>query len=1065
MSNQQLLSKLRGKDYQESYQEPRIMNYDKNIGVLHEGGIDIWQLTAPVIQNHLWDQSQFAKFELLEDGEHMIVEFDNRKFFLIEVDTFTILREYRLPENALRHNQLQNGDLLVVLRNEEFDPSLAEAAKHTEDKGMRNRESLRDLKKMAMEEDEGVKNEENFESQLRAVLEKNKFVKKSLKNVSSFRSNAQMPSGIDLDTVRTDTNDKDNKKMPVPDAIKLDMEEIEEDEEIMNDYNINSINRDTALSKYNQNVQKSNNESLINLREKKSTLAKKANESKFVNIRINGEVVSQPVNKKIFKYRLVRILMEHYSLNDPEEKGIHTLFQTNSEIIKLFSTLTEIKKDDDIKGATDHFKRFQSRVKANSRFAGNRVNLVLVGLLNKNIYEINYETNKYSVPIQEQIISERIFRSSVIQAALENAQEQGGGKKPGNLPLPIKKANTLNLTNADQVTGFDTNTEHDKLKSTQEIGDIALKPKETRALDSIHLIKALKYVDNHRVVMAAALHQNLISKKFSLKIYGQYESMPYSEIRINFDKSIKTSLAEEFYIELMRIPKKTEKEPIYHFFVYSSMFVATFTFNLHLNSLEFNHFLKKETSSYLNVRFSMNRRLFYIPMNSQIHIYDETLSHFIYFLETKHNIDETLLLDSRDLLIVYDKKKYYELDLDEFKFQTVLSSSSKALQSFRLLINFPVLTPGARWNATFYTKNKHQIFSVPFQENLDLLNFPFEDLQKCFLKKNYKKFLEKYAEYYFEQIKETARKDFIYGSLNPLLFSIYHNDSNLLEDLLDNYFYPNKIINYVSPLEYSFAMNYRTTIKVLCDKLIRRDDFISFSRSDFKNLLKSNILTCHKLIATLPGEPIVNILPKLVYMTSNVQAILHDYLTSLLIYIKKEDLKYTAKEPQELKPEKKKKNPLIDREITSDVEDELQAQSDRDLDIEIEKTTRRYVQDQDSDRLFKSEVIIKSVPFKYNYHYGTEDSVTFIYNYSISENQEFILSDWKEIVTNKWNGLKVPYMLITLLYFSYVLFFLLSSVFYNDITALRGFSLLLNIILIIFELIQMITYFNYKPKM
>jgi hypothetical protein len=266
-------------------------------------------------------------------------------------------------------------------------------------------------------------------------------------------------------------------------------------------------------------------------------------------------------------------------------------------------------------------------------------------------------------------------------------------------------------------------------------------------------------------------------------------------------------------------------------------------------------------------------------------------------------------------------------------------------------------------------------------------------------------------------------------------------------------------------LEYSFAMNYRTTIKVLCDHLIRRDDFISFSRADFKNLLKSNILACHKLIATFPGEPVINILPKLVYMTSNVKAILHDYLTSLLIYIKKEDLKYIDKEPEALEPEKQEKSKLADREISSDVNLEIMANSERDLDVEIEKTTKRYVQEQDSDHLFKSEVTIKSVPFKYNYHYGTEDSVTFIYNYSISENQEFILSDWKEIVTKKWKGLKVPYMLIALLYFSFVTIFLLSSVFYNDIAPLRGFSIFFNLILIIFELIQMITYFNYKPKM
>ena len=450
-------------------------------------------------------------------------------------------------------------------------------------------------------------------------------------------------------------------------------------------------------------------------------------------------------------------------------------------------------------------------------------------------------------------------------------------------------------------------------------------------------------------------------------------------------------------------------------------------------------------------------------MNSQIHIYDKSLSHFIFYLETERNIDETILLDGLNVMVIYDRKNYYELDLDEFKFKRILSASSDALENFRFLLNFNILVPGSKWIATFYTKNKHQIFSVPFQENLDLKYFPFEDLLKCFLKKNYKKYLLTFSQYYFDSLQKSDRKDFVYGSLNPLLFAIYHNDSNLLEELLEKYFYPKEIVNYVSPLEYSFAMNYRTTIKVLCDHLIRRDDFVHFSRADFKKLLKSNILTCHKLIATIPTEPMINILPKLVYMTSNVKGIFHDYLTSLLIYIKMEDLKHMGQEKEQIEPE----IPNISEDLLTLGSDhiKLMSKSEQDLDLEIEKTTRKFVKNKISDELFKSEVTIKSVPFKYNYNVGTEDSVTFIYNYSKTENQDFILSDWKEIVKSKWVAAKFPYMFLTFCYFSYMIFFLLSSVFYNDTVGLRAISLFLNVVLIIFELIQMLTYFSYKPLM
>jgi hypothetical protein len=199
-------------------------------------------------------------------------------------------------------------------------------------------------------------------------------------------------------------------------------------------------------------------------------------------------------------------------------------------------------------------------------------------------------------------------------------------------------------------------------------------------------------------------------------------------------------------------------------------------------------------------------------------------------------------------------------------------------------------------------------------------------------------------------------------------------------------------------------------------------------------------------------------------MTSKVNAIFENYLTSLLVYIKMEDLKYIDQQPKEniLEPDTKEENFDL---MGSQKNLMLMSKSQKDMDLEIDRTTKKYVMDKTSNNLYKSEVNIKSVPFKYNYNYGTEDSVTFIYNYSTSENQDFILSDWKEIIRSKWKGVKFPYMFLTFCYFSYTIFFLLSSVFYNDISGLRGMSIFLNIILIIFELIQMITYFSYKPIM
>jgi hypothetical protein len=177
-----------------------------------------------------------------------------------------------------------------------------------------------------------------------------------------------------------------------------------------------------------------------------------------------------------------------------------------------------------------------------------------------------------------------------------------------------------------------------------------------------------------------------------------------------------------------------------------------------------------------------------------------------------------------------------------------------------------------------------------------------------------------------------------------------------------------------------------------------------------------------------------------------------------------EDLKYIDKQPKEDISEPDVKEENLDL-MGSNENLMLMSRSEKNMDLEIDRTTKKYVEEKNSDNLYKSEVSIKSVPFKYNYNYGTEDSVTFVYNYSTSENQDFILSDWKEIIGSKWKGVKFPYIFLTFCYFSYTIFFLLSSVFYNDIKGLRGVSILFNVLLIFFELVQMITYFSYKPIM
>lgn len=286
-------------------------------------------------------------------------------------------------------------------------------------------------------------------------------------------------------------------------------------------------------------------------------------------------------------------------------------------------------------------------------------------------------------------------------------------------------------------------------------------------------------------------------------------------MRVLFDPDLLKDMKETFKIKLALAPKRDTKLKfqIFKFLMYSPRLILTFHYRVRDNLLIFTNLFKKELESHVDVRFSRNRQLFYIPMAHNIRVWDSSLQHLLYIFDTQKIIDETILLDDKNSLLVYDRAFYYDLDLDRFKIRRKLAASSNSLD-FRLLLDFNMLPPGTDFSATFHTKIKHSLSAVEFAEPLSLKRFPFEDLAGSFLKKGYPKHVRSFAEYYFHSLEKNGRKDFFYGALNPLLFAIYHNDSSLLEELLERHYYPKEITNYVSPLEYSFALNYQTTIKV-----------------------------------------------------------------------------------------------------------------------------------------------------------------------------------------------------------------------------------------------------------
>lgn len=257
--------------------------------------------------------------------------------------------------------------------------------------------------------------------------------------------------------------------------------------------------------------------------------------------------------------------------------------------------------------------------------------------------------------------------------------------------------------------------------------------------------------------------------------------------------------------------------------------------------------------------------------------------------------------------------------------------------------------------------------------------------------------------------------------------------------------------------------------------MIRRDDFVHFSRADFKNLLQSNILTCHKLLATIPSPPEADLLPRLVYMTSKSKTIFQSYLSSLLVQLKFEDQKFTKKNLGVLNSQESQMSEAElgqEQNYVGDFDDQSEdfnSPGQREARMaeearEIQETTEHYVKETNKATIFKSEVTVTTVPFKFNYGIGTGDSVAFVYNYANSTSQEFILSDWKEIIKWKWQKLKLPLYLMMFIYFLYFLMFALSAVLYHDNKGLRGMAVIMNILMITIEVVEMVTFLVFKPS-
>lgn len=140
-----LLTSLSCSIYKRSYQKPSLINFDKNMAVLHSQGVDLWQLETPEIHRKLDIIPGFAKMHFLENGEQLMIQTDKRNFTWLEVDTCRILKTFELPEGTSCFKTLGDGNMIIAMRNRNYDSEKAKRVKKRMLTTFRNLESIPDL--------------------------------------------------------------------------------------------------------------------------------------------------------------------------------------------------------------------------------------------------------------------------------------------------------------------------------------------------------------------------------------------------------------------------------------------------------------------------------------------------------------------------------------------------------------------------------------------------------------------------------------------------------------------------------------------------------------------------------------------------------------------------------------------------------------------------------------------------------------------------------------------------------------------------------------------------------
>ena len=534
---------------------------------------------------------------------------------------------------------------------------------------------------------------------------------------------------------------------------------------------------------------------------------------------------------------------------------------------------------------------------------------------------------------------------------------------------------------------------------------------------------------NVELVVLNILNNDKTNREKTFCVYSKLEGQRDFENYTDFSFQIRNKLLSNdfFQIRQRRPPRGSENDSIR---IRDETFYLVGGRGIVLLSIEVGGGIhQKQFRKIMNphfVTYSDRKKLFLIPINQTIEIWDSELDFPVYNLTLKSPVSLTLLHETAQAstFVVYDNDAYHELDLDQF--QIVFSRQLEGKDDGLVLpVNLDLLSPECVYNTSFFKEDITGLSFICKGEILDLLEFPFDTLPRCLPGHNNWDHIMEFAQYYFRKLEATGFVDRVYGPLSPLILSIYHNDTDLLQSLLDKYRYPKQVEGYWSPLSFAFYRNSDMAVRVLCDHLIRADYEFSLSKVDFDFLLASGVPYCHELVSRIPRKMDQKAFPSHVLTSKSRKMYLEQNVSAAILKIKEKRYQTLQKHQENNR---------------------------------VLKTKGKKLKE------LPKEKVVDAFHFDMEYCYdtGSWDSLRLLDEYSRSESEEMVTGVWRELVASKWDHFYWVNVLHFCLYYVFTGIVTLLMIFLPESRVLLVVYYVFNSLYIVFEVVQVVAYCVYK---